>query len=344
MSSAWRERQGQVGEIQQMSRVELQELLLRQEKILANKRLLKSLPDKGEKISEFAERVRLAIQNHDEEESRQSLVFAARTKLQSKYQQAFSGEKRLVLNKPAFSNPNTNEPASGNEVNERQSFPVSAQMAAVVFLVARETEIMETGSLEPSQGSEETIESDLAGALEKVRLSETSSKSKESPNCKERQNYFLKTHSPKKPHYVTILERTEKASGPGRQKFKLNQLPPKGENSPSGSSSPSQSSERSSPLSVQEKRERNRRHLNEITAATLPPLYHNPAQLLSLDESAILLKEQTKKQQELQAKLAAQKLSEGLRISMGSYTPDGGPMAAYREVHDDGAQLSSEED
>lgn len=191
-----------------------------------DRRLLKSLPDKGEKISEFAERVRLAIQNHDEEESRQSLVFAARTQLQSKYQQAFfSGEKRLVLNKPAFSNPNTNEPASGNEVNERQSFPVSAQQekTTVDVLVARETEIMETGSLEPSQGSEETIESDLAGALEKVRLSETSSKSKESPNCKERQNYFLKTHSPKKPHYVTILERTEKASGPGRQKFKLNQ-------------------------------------------------------------------------------------------------------------------------
>ncbi|GLD47513.1 protein GRINL1A isoform X4 [Lates japonicus] len=38
---------------------------------------------------------------------------------------------------------------------------------------------------------------------------------------------------------------------------------------------------------------------------------------------------------ELQAKLAAQKLSEGLKISMGSYTPDGGPMAAYREVHDE---------
>lgn len=46
----------------------------------------------------------------------------------------------------------------------------------------------------------------------------------------------------------------------------------------------------------------------------------------------------------MQAKLAAQKLSEGLKISMGSYTPDSGPMAAYREVHDEGAQLSSEED
>lgn len=48
--------------------------------------------------------------------------------------------------------------------------------------------------------------------------------------------------------------------------------------------------------------------------------------------------------QELQAKLAAQKLSEGLKMSMGSNSPDGGPMAAYREVHDEGAQPSSEED
>ena len=48
--------------------------------------------------------------------------------------------------------------------------------------------------------------------------------------------------------------------------------------------------------------------------------------------------------QELYAKLAAQKLSEGLKVSVGSYTPDGGPMAAYREVHDEGTQLSSDED
>ncbi|XP_070687874.1 myocardial zonula adherens protein-like isoform X3 [Pempheris klunzingeri] len=124
----------------------------------------------------------------------------------------------------------------------------------------------------------------------------------------------------------------------------LPRLPLRGHTSPSGSSSPSQSSEGSSPLSAQARRERDRKHLDDITAAKLPPLHHSPAQLLSLEASAILLKEQTKRQQELQAKLAAQKLSEGLKISMGSYTPDCGPMAAYREVHDEGAQFSSEED
>jgi len=48
--------------------------------------------------------------------------------------------------------------------------------------------------------------------------------------------------------------------------------------------------------------------------------------------------------QELQAKQAAQKLADGLRIRMETYNPEGGPLEAYREVHDDGAQLSSEED
>lgn len=48
--------------------------------------------------------------------------------------------------------------------------------------------------------------------------------------------------------------------------------------------------------------------------------------------------------QELQAKLAAQKLSEALRFSTGSYVVEGGSLGTYREVHDDGAQLSSEED
>ncbi|XP_056269022.1 protein GRINL1A isoform X4 [Pseudoliparis swirei] len=116
--------------------------------------------------------------------------------------------------------------------------------------------------------------------------------------------------------------------------------------SPSGSSSPIQSSEGSLPLSAHKKKERDRKHLDDITSARLPPLHYSPVKLLSLDESAVLLQEQTRRQQELQTKQAAQKLSEALKISMGSYTPDSGPMAAYREVRDEEAELSecSEED
>ncbi|XP_008303278.1 protein GRINL1A [Stegastes partitus] len=359
MSSSWTERQGQVGDLGHQSREELQELLLRQEKILSNKRLLQTLPDKGKKIKEFAEKVRLAIEHHSEEERRRSLVSAARTELQSKYQQAFTNrQQRAVSTAPAASHQKRqNEAAAGDAVQERETSPVSAHVQENTTLDGQQdrfvsraaaVETMETAAAGASLNSDETKEGDLAEALERVTVSETStgfsSESKDPLNSRARDNYFLRQQIPKKPHYVTVLEKTETPSAPRKQKFKPNQLPHRNDTSPSGSSSPGQSSEGSSPISAQARRERDRKHLDDITAAKLPPLHHSPAQLLSLEESAILVKEQTKKQQELQAKLAAQKLSEGLKISMGSYTPDGGPMAAYREVHDEGAQLSSEED
>lgn len=353
MSSSWTERQGEVGDLGHLSKEELQELLLRQERILSNKRLLQTLPDKGKKIKDFADKVRLAIDDHSEEERRRSLVSVARTELQSKYQQAFA-HRRAASITPAASHQNRQNEAAAQE---SETSPASAQVQQNHTLDeqresfvsgATAVETMETAARGASVNSDETKEGDLVEALERVTVSGTttggSSESKEPLNSSARDNYFLRKQPPKKPHYITVLEKTEKSAAPRKQKFKPNQLPHRSDISPSGSSSPSQSSEGSSPLSAQARRERDRKHLDDITAAKLPPLHHNPAQLLSLEESAALLKEQTKKQLELQAKLAAQKLSEGLKISMGSYTPDGGPMAAYREVHDEGAQLSSEED
>ncbi|XP_041645146.1 protein GRINL1A isoform X1 [Cheilinus undulatus] len=358
MSSSWTESQGQVGDLRHKSTEELQELLLRQEKILSNKRLLQTLPDRGKKIKEFAEKVRLAIELHDEEEKRQSLVSAARTEFQSKYKQAFTMQQRAPPSKAATSQQiRQSDAAAGDDAfQDRLSSPASTRTHEKDTLdeqqdqfVSRAAagETMETAAAGASLNSEETKEGDLVEALERVRLSETSTgfsgKSKDPIKSTARDNYSLK-EQPKKPHYVTVLEKTEKTSAPRKQKFKPNQLLNRSDVSPSGSLSPSRSSEDSSPLSAQARRERDRKHLDDITAAKLPPLHHNPAQLLSLEESAALLRDQTKKQQELQAKLAAQKLSEGLKISMGSYTPDGSPMAAYREVHDEGTQLSSEED
>lgn len=300
MDMSWTERQGKVGDLTKHSKQELQDLLLRQERILSNKRLLQTLPDKGRKILEFREKIQQALEHHEEAERKQRLVSAAKTEFQSKYKQAFTMQQRSVHNNSA------------------------AGESAV-------TVIHKT-----SLNSDHTPETELVEALERVKLS------KGSLDNKTTDNYFAKTAS--LPHYISVIEKPEQSPSSRKSKFKTNQLPGKVDISPSGSSSPNQSSETSSPLSAQARRERDRRFLDDITAAKLPPLNHSPAQLLSLEESAILLKEQTKKQQELQAKLAAQKLSEGLKISMGSYTPDGGPMTAYREVHDEGAQLSSEED
>ncbi|CAN9507058.1 unnamed protein product [Ophioblennius macclurei] len=347
MSSSWTEPQGQVGDLGQQSAQELRELLIRQEKILSNRRLLQTLPDKGKKIKEFADKVRLAVERHDEEEGRWSLVSDARAEFQSKYKQAFASQKRAVSNSPAASHQNQQSEVSPVSAHTKEKNILDEQQDQSSSTVAA-IETMETATAGASLNSDLTKEADLAEALERVTLSETgadlSIEPKEPVNSTESDNYFASNKTPKKPHIVAVLEKTEQSSAPMKQKFKPNQLLQRHNVSPSGTSSTTHSSDGSSPLSAQARKERDRKHLDDITAARLPPLHHTPAQLLTLEESAVLVKEQTKKQQELQAKLAAQKLSEGLKISMGSYSPDSGPMTAYREVHGEGAQISSDED
>ncbi|CAG5855701.1 unnamed protein product [Menidia menidia] len=340
------ERQGQVGDLRKQSTEELQELLLRQEKILSNKRLLRTLPDRGEKIKDFAEKVRLAIEQHHEEERRQALVSSAKTEFQSKYQQSFTSQQCAVSPAPAPPHQDRNsQDAAGGAAQMEETSPVSANLQdSTTVAMQHEQVVSSPASVGAALNSDETKEDALVEALDRVTLSETSTgESKGHLNHGARDNYFSGQQPSQKPHYMTVLENSDKLSGLRKQKFKPNQLPLRKDPSPSGSMSPGQSPGSASPLSAQARRERDRKHLDDITAAKLPPLRYEPAKFLSLEESSTLLREQTKKQQELQAKLAAQKLSEGLKISMGSYSPDGGPMAAYREVCD-GDQLSSEED
>uniref|UniRef100_A0A3B1JL20 RNA polymerase II subunit M n=1 Tax=Astyanax mexicanus TaxID=7994 RepID=A0A3B1JL20_ASTMX len=167
----------------------------------------------------------------------------------------------------------------------------------------------------PAGGAEDLVE-----ALGRVNLSEEKNRPlRDTVINSPPRNVFSATQSQKKPHYIEV--------------FKPNQQRHKG----SGSSSPGHSSGSATPLSAEARRQRDRKHLDDITAAKLPPLHHSPAQLLTLEESAALLREQTRKQQEVQARLAAQKLAEGLTVTMSGYNPEGVALGTYREVHDDGA-------
>lgn len=82
-------------------------------------------------------------------------------------------------------------------------------------------------------------------------------------------------------------------------------------------------------------------HLNSWTIYSVSPPQQFGSSVSQITESTSIFLF-LKIFQELQAKLAAQKLAEGLTVSMNSYNPEGGALAAYREVHDDGAL--SEED
>lgn len=52
-----------------------------------------------------------------------------------------------------------------------------------------------------------------------------------------------------------------------------------------GSSSSQSPGGAGSPITTEERRLRDKKHLNDITAARLPPLHHAPAKLLSIEES-----------------------------------------------------------
>uniref|UniRef100_A0A8C8EV67 RNA polymerase II subunit M n=1 Tax=Oncorhynchus tshawytscha TaxID=74940 RepID=A0A8C8EV67_ONCTS len=367
-SSSWAapsERQGQVGDLKTKSKEELGELLSRQDKLLSNKRFIQTLPDKGKKISDFAERICLALAHNEEEERKQDMLSSVRTELQSKYQQALTQRPRGSQNKPGTSQHRrqAGDTAPGN-VQELDISPLSpnVQESKTVDTLKEDgvSKISAAGTMnmaqagddaEVSPDSDRTKESDLAEALQRVTLSDHSTGSsgslKDTFNRPATGNPFLGRQPQKKPHYIEVLERTEKDPVTRRQKYKPNQFAHNTDGSPSGSLSPNQSPGGLLPspvLSVEARRERDRKHIDDITAARLPLLHYGPAQLLTLEQSADLLREQTRKHQELQAKLAAQKLSEGLRFSTGSYVVEGGSLGAYREVHDDGAQLSSEED
>lgn len=198
----------------------------------ACRRLLQTLPDKGKKIKDFAEKVRLTIEQLGEEEKRQSLVLAARTELQSKYRQAFTVQQRVVSATPG--SPQQNR--QNDLAQEMESSPVSAHVHEKITLDDKQDgvvsgqaagETMETAAAGASLNSHETKEGDLAEALERVTLSEAStgfsSESKDPLNSRATDNYFLRKQIAKKPHYLTVLEKTETSSGPRKQKFKLNQ-------------------------------------------------------------------------------------------------------------------------
>ncbi|KAJ8340464.1 hypothetical protein SKAU_G00350970 [Synaphobranchus kaupii] len=355
---------GYIGDLESKSKDELFDILQRQEKLLSNKRFIQSLPDKGRKISDFVQRVHLALAHHEEEEKRRNMLTSVRTEFQSKYQQALSQRQpgnrtdapNVPLSETSRKSPLVTIPTP-ESVDQQDVLlkapPVGETISAADELngtvVSMET-VSDSGA-GVSVATNRTEEKDLVAALEKVTLTEDAvaparPAAESSDGTGDNPSRSKQPH--KKPHYIEVLEKTELYVATRKPKFKPNQLAQRSDGSPTGSSSSSSSlgpSPGGAPrLSADARRQRDRKHLDDITAARLPPLQHSPAQLLSLEESFSLQQEHTRKQKELQAKMAAQKLTERLGVNMTSYSPEEGQVAGYREWPADEAQLSSDED
>ncbi|XP_051563830.1 DNA-directed RNA polymerase II subunit GRINL1A-like [Myxocyprinus asiaticus] len=342
MSAEWTARHGQVSDLNSKRKDELLEILSRQEKLLSNKRFIQSLPDKGKKIADFVEKVRLALGHLEEEERKQASLISVRAEFQAKYQQALA--KRSI----------------DKHLDSSSAMSITSHDKTEAHVNITAANIQENGGLfgqesltSPPKAAAETLEAingnatlllmkegGLVEAFGRVTLAESDDASnRDTFKNLPPSNPLLGNQQQKKPHYIEVLEKMEKSVNARKPRFKPNQLTVK-----SGSLSTSESSGSTTPITAEARRQQDRKHLDDVTAARLPPLHHSPAQLLSLEESVALVQEQTRKYQELQAKQAAQKLADGLRIRRESNNPEEGPLAAYREVHDDGAQLSSEED
>nr|XP_005998806.1 PREDICTED: myosin-1-like [Latimeria chalumnae] len=408
-----KERQSSLGDLTSKSKGELLEMLKRQEKLLANKKFIQSLPDKGKKITEFMEKVKLALAHHEDLEKTTELLSAVRREFharqieintlknrnerdEDKAQTAGTShsmhpatstntlgictEKETTKQKLKTSVRTTKEKCEKydmqdetkhvvtvgkQEVNRKKNANIEctfndtekkphSPVDSLSFLKPDKAkglsnemkDVMRINSV--SEESERLVES-----FERIMLTEKGElhnkrqlSAVSDTEIKLEDNPFSTLHNQtlKVTPFIEVLERRAKNPAIKKPPFKPNQIL-SGSPGSSFGSSPSMSPGRpESRLSPAERRMRDKKHLDDITAARLPPLHHMPTLLLSLEESVALHMEQKQNYEDAQAKLAAQKLGEKLNIKMVSFSPEGEAIKTYREIQDEEECHSSDED
>uniref|UniRef100_A0A8C3D785 DNA-directed RNA polymerase II subunit GRINL1A n=1 Tax=Corvus moneduloides TaxID=1196302 RepID=A0A8C3D785_CORMO len=360
---------------------ELREMLRRQERLLADRKFIARLPDKGKKISDFAEKLKLAIFQEEELARTAELLSAVRLEFQAKQEEISTNKPEVVLNEDTVNsadssvfNENSNikdisdvsaerqeaecieedatNTASENQRTQRKNDKVKTVtkdqncFCEVVSKPATSSHLNNDQQVSQSNTEDDTentaaLDSSkdaLVDAFQRVTIAdgENSEKilEKEQDVTKHKCNVFGSQH-PKTPHYIEVLEARAKNPVIKKPKFKTNVLSGEQSGSSHGSSSSQSPGGFGSLVPPEERRLRDKKHLDDITAARLPPLHHSPAKLLSIEESIAIQIQQKEAYEEMQAKLAAQKLAERLNIKMLRFEPEGEASMQYREVRDE---------
>lgn len=331
-------------------------MLRRQERLLHNGKFICKLPDKGKKILDSVARLKTAIA--EREELRRESEVLHTVSLDCKPRQeavefvdedtcraqapdqtldtssqipSCSSVDNIDLSKTTSQRHEVGHPAqkAGEEAVEVED-PVNKHPACSSETAGHLSQPQVEG--QPSSSDNLFIE-----RLQRITISDPGEHQSEENTNAELLTSLRSGPQNKKPHYMEVLEMRARNPLPPSQKFKTNVLPSQ------QNDSSSHCQRRGSPISSQERRLRDKQHLDDITAARLLPLHHMPAQLLSIEESLALQKQQKQSYEEMQAKLAAQKLAERLNIKMQSYNPEGTTSGKYREVTDEDDELSSDE-
>ncbi|XP_040425729.1 myocardial zonula adherens protein isoform X2 [Cygnus olor] len=348
---------------------------------LPSRKFIDRLPDKGKKISDFAEKLKLAILQEEELARTAELLTAVRLEFQANQEKANTSKQQVTLKEDMLSQEDSSALNKNSNIKEVSKISSQKQEAECIGQDATKTALENQRTLRDDDkiktvskdqglfcevvsksatsshlkndqqmsqrsaddGTETTGATDnsrdmLIDVFQKVTIADGDNSEKvlekEQNVAKHKGNIFGSLH-PKTPHYIEVLESRAKNPVIRKSKFKTNVL--SGEQSGSShGSSPSQSPGGfGSPITTEERRLRDKKHLNDITAARLPPLHHAPAKLLSIEESIVIQIQQKEAYEEMQAKLAAQKLAERLNIKMMSFEPEGEAAMQYREVRDE---------
>ncbi|XP_066132158.1 protein GRINL1A [Saccopteryx bilineata] len=354
----------------QRSLAELREMLKRQARLLRNEKFICRLPDNGKKIIDSVAKLKAAIAEREEVRGKSELYHPVSLDCQLKREpiavDANTGKTQnsgQILDTsslvPGFSSvdnitspkttlqqqglvcshkSNEEAPEVGDTVNK---CPASSSGASTPFSPeAREPEASERllqprvmGQAEDNSSSSNDL---FIDRLQRITIA---GPGEHHPEENMTENLTgLRSETQRKPHYMEVLDLRAKNPGPPLRRFKTNVLPSR----PNGSYRHQQT--RGPPVSSEERRRRDKQHLDDITAARLLPLHHMPTQLLSIEESLALQQQQKQSYEELQAKLAAQKLAERLNIKMQSYNPEGETSRKYREVRDEDDGQSSDDE
>uniref|UniRef100_A0A8B9VI56 DNA-directed RNA polymerase II subunit GRINL1A n=1 Tax=Anas zonorhyncha TaxID=75864 RepID=A0A8B9VI56_9AVES len=359
---------------------ELREMLRRQRRLLADRKFIARLPDKGQKIADFAEKLQLAVLQEEELARTAELLSAVRLELRANQEKANASQEQAAP-QDALSREQSPAPSRNPAGTEAPEVPSREQEAECIGQGATETAVGSQRTLgdddkietvpkdqgllseavsQPATsshmkndcqisqsnaddgaggaGATDNNRDTLVDAFQKVTIADGDNSEKVSEKeqnvAKHKGNVFGSLH-PKTPHYIEVLESRAKNPVIKRSKFRTNVLSGEQSGSSHGSSSSQSPGGAGSPITTEERRLRDKKHLNDITAARLPPLHHAPAKLLSIEESIAIQIQQKEAYEEMQAKLAAQKLAERLNIKMMSFEPEGEAAMQYREVRDE---------
>ncbi|XP_007111938.1 protein GRINL1A [Physeter macrocephalus] len=351
----------------QRSSAELREMLKRQERLLRNVKFICKLPDKGKKILDSVAKLKAAIAEREEVKGRSELFHPVSLdcKERQKAITVVDGDTDKAQNSDQILDTSSPVPGCSSVGNITSSQTTSQQELAHPTL-GGDAEVPEAENTvsERLASSIRTAMPSSSAASEPLTQNRASSQAEDHTSSSDNlfidrlqritiadpvEHHLEENQSPenlaglwsglqKKPHYMEVLEMRAKNPVPLQHKFKTNILP----SHQCDSLSPCQ--RRGSPVSSEERRHRDRKHLDDITAARLLPLHHMPTQLLSTEESLALQKQQKQSYEEMQAKLAAQKLAERLNIKMQSYNPEGESSRKYQEVRDEGDDQSSDDE